>query len=347
MATVYKRGKIWWGRVQYAGKEHRVSLETTSKADADRKLIEFISEIKNEKRDEKKYKFDDLVLKFVSEHLPTLKPSAAKRYGVSINQLIDHFEGMSLEDITSAPLSDFENARRAQGVSNSTIRRDLACLSSMFSCAEDAEWITGNPVLIYMRRRAKRGLKEAPPRKRYLNKTEEEKLLAACKANRNGIGKEHVILCAAVAFAIDTGLRKEEQMTLTWSLVDLERKEVKVPDHRAKSGKGRTVPLQDRTLEILKTLPRGGSPYVFFNGVSGTRYYNLRKTFGIAMQTAGIKEFRWHDLRRTCGCRLLQDKGLDILTVSKWLGHSSISVTERVYAFLETEQLHKAIGREK
>ncbi len=30
--------------------------------------------------------------------------------------------------------------------------------------------------------------------------------------------------------------------------------------------------------------------------------------------------------------------------VSKWLGHSSVVLTERVYAFLKVENLHEAIG---
>ena len=31
--------------------------------------------------------------------------------------------------------------------------------------------------------------------------------------------------------------------------------------------------------------------------------------------------------------------------VSRWLGHASIKVTERHYAFLKIEQLHKAVAK--
>lgn len=62
----------------------------------------------------------------------------------------------------------------------------------------------------------------------------------------------------------------------------------------------------------------------------------------------GMAPFSWHDLRRICGCRLLQGQRatelgshpkLAMEEVSKWLGHSSISVTERHYAFLTVDTL--------
>jgi integrase len=31
--------------------------------------------------------------------------------------------------------------------------------------------------------------------------------------------------------------------------------------------------------------------------------------------------------------------------VSKWLGHTNIAITQRSYAFLEVEHLHKAVKR--
>jgi integrase len=54
----------------------------------------------------------------------------------------------------------------------------------------------------------------------------------------------------------------------------------------------------------------------------------------VATLLSDIEPLSWHDLRRTCGCRLLQDYQRSRGQVSKWLGHASISVTERNYAFL-------------
>ena len=64
-----------------------------------------------------------------------------------------------------------------------------------------------------------------------------------------------------------------------------------------------------------------------------------------AAKRAGIKDLRWHDLRRTCGCRLLQEHRMRMEEVAKWLGHQSMGQTERAYAFLEVDDLHAAMAR--
>src|SRR5262249_55077245 len=155
-------------------------------------------------------------------------------------------------------------ARRTDGVKPGTIRRDLACLSSMLTSAIDWEWIDdgGNPVPGYLRRRAKRGLKEAPGRTRYLSPTEETRRLEHGTSDvRN-----------AIVLAIDTGLRREEQFSLTWRQIDADRCTVSTTTD-TKSSRSRKVPLPSRSRTILGTLTRKlDCPYVLVNSETGTRY---------------------------------------------------------------------------
>src|SRR5215472_11285069 len=89
---------------------------------------------------------------------------------------------------------------------------------------------------------------------------------------------------------------------------------------------------------VFPKVPRRGKP----EGPRNNFDKALRKF--VAKLPSDIKPFMWHDLRRTCGCRLLQDYGLSMELVSTWLGHSSITVTERHYAFLKVDHLQRAIG---
>src|SRR5690606_33030645 len=92
---------------------------------------------------------------FILQHLPTLRPGSAKRYGVSLDWLDKKLGARFLDDIGSAELVEFETWRRSMGASPPTIRRDLACLSSVYSFAIEREWVSTNPVGPFLRRAKK------------------------------------------------------------------------------------------------------------------------------------------------------------------------------------------------
>lgn len=341
MAGLYKRGKIWWGRVQRENKEHRRSLETAHRTVAEKRFRDWLADLDAIKwGDKPRRSFDEAAERFIREHLTTVKPSTARRYGDSLKHLVGHFAKLTLDQIESAQLSDFETARRSDGVTPSTIRRDLSCLSGIFSSAIDWEWIEdgGNPVTSYMRRRAKRGLREAPARTRYLAPDEEAKLLAAATDAPR----------LAMALAIDTGLRREELFSLQWVQIDQIRARIHTTKN-TKNGKDRFVPLPRRSAQLLaQTTRRIDSPFVLVNPDTGTRYLAMNKGLKAAMRRAGISDLCWHDLRRTAGCRWLQRDGKSMEEVSILLGHGSSKITSERYAFLVSEQVAESLsGRTK
>jgi integrase len=200
--------------------------------------------------------------------------------------------------------------------------------------AVDWEWIDANPVPSYLRRRAKRGLKEAPGRVRYLDPAEEARLLEDATSE----------VRAAMTLAIDTGLRREELFSLQWSQVDLVRGVIATTT-RTKSGRARKVPLPLRSRTILGTLPRHlDCPYVLVNPDTRQRYVQMNKGLKGATRRAGIKGLCWHDLRRTAGCRWLQRDGKSLAEVCGLLGHSSVQVTENRYAFLDLDAVAESLS---
>lgn len=329
MPTIYRRGKTWWFRAQRKGKEVRRSLETGNREVAERRARQIIDELVASAWGEKRYTFLQAAERFINEHLTILKPLGAKRYGVSLKQLSVHFGDKMLSEITRGSLSEYESRRRAQGVSPSSIRRDIACLSSLLTSAEDWEWIEDgrNEARTYLRRRAKRGLKEGDPRTRYLTEAEEAALLGAASAD----------VADAMALAIDTGLRREELFSLTWQQVDLLRGTITTTTD-TKNGRKRKVPVTARSAQILSHLPRSlTSHFVLINPDTDKRYVQRNKGLKAAMRRAGLADLRWHDLRRTAGCRWLQRDGKSMEEVCTLLGHYSVLVTEKHYAFLEAD----------
>lgn len=341
MAGIYKRGAIWWARRQRGGREFRESLKTSDRRVAERRYAEWLSRLDAISwGDRPRRSFAEAVERFIAEHCATLKPASARRYGVSLKHLAETLEPLYLDQITRDRLADFEGWRRAAGATAPTVRRDFACLSSLLTSCEDWDWIDEGSNLVpgYMKRRARRGLREAPPRTRYLSEAEEAALLSAATP----------AVRSAIAMAIDTGLRREEQFSLTWPQIDVARGMIQTT-RRTKSGRLRSVPLPDRSAQILAHLSRQktrgpiATLYVFRHD-DGNRLVNMEKGLKGAARRAGIKDLRWHDLRRTAGCRWLQ-RGRSMEEVSILLGHSSVTVTERSYAFLDGEKIASEVAR--
>ena len=70
---------------------------------------------------------------------------------------------------------------------------------------------------------------------------------------------------------------------------------------------------------------------------------SIRKAFKNACSRAGIKNLRFHDLRHTFATRLVLSN-VDLATVSKLLGHSSIQMTMR-YSHPTPEALKQAVSK--
>ena len=80
------------------------------------------------------------------------KPSTVKRYAVSLKQLEPFHVGLYVDEIDKRVVGDIVKRRRAEQVTNATVKRDLVALSSVLAHCEDEGWREGNPALDRMRR---------------------------------------------------------------------------------------------------------------------------------------------------------------------------------------------------
>lgn len=141
--------------------------------------------------------------------------------------------------------------------------------------------------------------------------------------------------------AIFTGLRLGELLALRWADVDLARDRVRV--RRSKNGRSRTVPLLGparaalESLWALRTSAQQASPLVicrtdgdaYAEGYTGRWSETWRRYLT-------DRPVRFHDLRHTCASHLVLGtwgRALRLDEAKAWLGHASITVTQR-YAHL-------------
>jgi integrase len=137
-----------------------------------------------------------------------------------------------------------------------------------------------------------------------------------------------------------TGLRMGELRALRWRDVDFAAHVVRVRASYAdgvtttpKSGKVRSVPLVDAAAERLARLDRlrdsRDEQALVFSERDGTHLSDgrLRWRYGKALERAGVRPLRFHDLRHTFGS--LAISRADIVEVQAWMGHADVKTTMR------------------
>ena len=332
---MFKRsGGIWWVCIrQKNAKPIQKSLQTT-----DRKLAKSIeAKIRTEIVEGKYYKkpigndktFSQLVDKFMKEYAPKKSVSMQNSYVASIKHLVPFFGDLHISSITRKHISRYKVLRRDEGAKPATINRELAMLSKAFTLAVDEwEWLPHKPFLKITRE------KENNEKEKYLTADEEETILENCIEWLKDL----------VVFALNTGLRQDEQLSLTWQRVSLSRKTILIQE--TKSGKPRSIPLNQTAISILEQRAKTRcikNDFVFISSHGAKiNKQTLISAFKKALRESGISDFSWHGLRRTFATRLAH-KGLDIYKISKLLGHENVSTTQKRYAHHCTESLRVGV----
>jgi len=146
----------------------------------------------------------------------------------------------------------------------------------------------------------------------------------------------HVRWAIEVCFNLGVRSGDSELLSLRWSNVDWERKQVRVYGRKTKTY--RTIPVKDAFLERLREM-RAISRTEFIIEYRGKQVNRIQKAFRMACRRAGIEQsVRMYDLRHMFATFMLSN-GADLAAVSKLLGHSSITMTANVYyQYLEGEK---------
>lgn len=343
----------YWARKRRKGQpDQYLNCETSHKASAAKRADAWHARLIATKFGEiEPHTFEEAAAEAAKRHFPSLKYKSRLRYETVFGHGIDKFGQILLSDIDSAVLSDYEQARREDGAKPNTIGLELRILGQVFKHSKKLKWFAGeNPCTAYLEEYATADIKARIKRENYLTHDMEEQILAVA----TNLWRFRMI------FAIETGLRLEEWCSLLREHVDLKRDQIRVLADVAKNRSERKVPMTPRAREAylwtLRMIPKSDYAFPRDDGQriawnSPTVWRRLQE-FARAAWCPEVPEDQRlpphlslgpHWLRKTCGCRLLQDRRFPMERVSKWLGHKTVAVTQASYAFLTIDHLQEMV----
>ena len=332
--NLYLREGRWYIDFCFKGKRIR-QVGGYTKEQARNTLAKLRIEKLDEKLGFKKPASEDLPFAtFANEFLETYCKQNKKSWRNDqqyLEKFKKYFKGDTLRSIGPEKVERYKAERKAE-VTPSTVNRSLACLKTLFNKAVEWGRLDVSPV------RNVKKFKEPKGRERILSPEEIRRLIA----NASDWLRPIIIV------ALNTGMRRNEILSLRWRNVDLVKLYISIED--SKSGKPRTIPINMAVYDALQALPRD-TEFVFYNRKSKNHYKDTKTAFHAACLNAkndpddnndkGIVGVRFHDLRHTAATKMIE-AGVDLVTVSKILGHASIQMTMR-YAHPTPENMRRAV----
>jgi integrase len=306
------------------GKQICESTGSPYKSDAERALKKRQGEIVDGKFEIRKTVTSPRFEDFAEEYFEYSKANKRSwmRDRTSIRNLLQHFKGLKLHNITPWLIDKYKSSRKEE-VTEASVNRELACLKHMFTMAIHWGKAIDNPV------KKVKLFREPDRRLRWLTEEECEKLINASSGHIKSI----------ILTAINTGMRRGEILSLTWDQVDFARGVITV--ERSKNDGVRHIPMNSQLTEELEAIKLNATGNFVFSKKTGEPYKEIKTGFQAAQKRSEIKKCRFHDLRHTFASHLIMN-GTDITTVKELLGHKTISMTMR-YAHLSKEHKQRAV----
>ena len=220
------------------GRRTTISTKSKTKSGALKFLTEFKEKLKKRESEKtipitmRKFFFDYLVYSELSHSRKTVLSQKT-----TYNQLTKFFPDMQIKELTRDKIMDFIQYRLRK-ISPYAAKRDLNYLSSAFNWGIQKNYLENNQCVGIKRPR----LPEKQPL--YFTIEEFNKILEVI---------DNEDLKDVALFAVNTGLRQMELLRLIWQQVNMDEKILYVNNqvYMSKTGKVRTIPLDNKAMEIL------------------------------------------------------------------------------------------------
>lgn len=303
----------WYYAVWRAGgTTRRAALRTQDREAAERALVDWLRAAAGPRET-----VADIMGAYLDDRHGRLNEARARD---AWKRLRPHFGHLRPEHVTRQSCREYAAMRRRRA-KDGTIIKELSTLRAALRWHDRA-----TPAIVEMPR-------QPPPRDRYLTREEYRRLRDAAAATPH--------LHVFVWLAYRTAGRASAILELTWDRVDFDRAQIRLGEAVGTKGRA-TVPMAPDLVDVIHEARRGAlSDFVV--EYAGRRVRSIRKAFAAAVARAGLLDVSPHVLRHSAAVHMVES-GVPIAEVAQFLGHSSETVTFRVYGRFSPSYLRRAAG---
>jgi integrase len=242
----------------------------------------------------------------------------------NLKSLMAHFGAeRKVSTIGDREVGRFVQTLKADGAAPATVNRKLSALQTLLRFAgEEMDVKVQSPRFRKVRERERNG------RIRVFTDTEERQMIESTRIIDADVSEFITVL-------FDTGMRLSEGLRLESRDIDFNTGMMSI--WTTKNDVPRSIPMTGRVRQIMERRTNGRIFHLSANRVKYV-WRLARKQAGLSHDT----EVVIHAIRHTVASRLVQG-GVPLYTVQRWMGHSTIKVTER-YAHLSPAQFVEAVN---
>ena len=270
-------------------------------------------------------------------------------YGRDVSQFLEYCGNVSLKNISADDIADFvQYLSKKEQLSSKTVARKISAVREFFKFLYTDKIIKENPAADVQTP------KQQKPLPKFLTQEEIKQLIQAAMEGKTPAERR---MCVMLELMYACGLRVSDIITLEWRNIDFEKRELKKILY--KGDVSHTVFLNDNAIKILERWRAKGVSDRFVFGLLPDDFdlrdqeerkrqrLNKNRAILTSLKTLGDKiglpfNLTMHVARHTFAVWAL-NRGVDVHKISRLMGHSSVMVTEKVYAKFMPKTLEQEV----
>jgi integrase len=311
----------YYALLKRGGKQFRRSLKTKDRKLADRRLNELRAKIGClQITADARLSFAQAASLWLQTDKHALSSSTVKRKEMYVKGLLPYFENMPVRNVMPQDCDRWVK-ERGSALASETFVHELDVLKSVFDFALGRGLILSNPAKHIKRRRVVSKQIVVPSLDQFKQLITTIRLSDGRKDSQEK-AKDGAALVEFLAYSgarigeATGGADANEKRPLVWTDVNFERSTLFLPGTKTEAAP-RTIPMSEKLRELLARLKHERNPQPNDRIVP---IQSARKCLQTACKKLGLPQFTHHDFRHFFATTCIES-GVDIPTVSRWLGH--------------------------